>query len=244
MSKGTVYIGTSGWTYDSWEGRFYPDDLKKKDRLAYCGKRFGAVEINGSFYSLPKRESFEQWAEAVPGDFRFSVKASRFLTHMKKLKDPEEPLEKLYGAAEGMGEKLAVVLYQLPPKWGCNVDRLKGLLEAAPDEPRIAVEFRDESWHGEEVWETLRERGAAFCIYDLKGERSPREVTADFVYIRLHGPRKKAYTGSYSGQALRAWADFIEEQRDGGRDVYCFFDNDEMAKAPEDAQRLQEMVGD
>jgi len=241
MTKGRIRIGTSGWSYDHWLGTFYPEGTRQRDLLAVYAERFESVEINRTFYKLPAAGTMTAWRAQTPAAFLFAAKASRFLTHRKKLKDPEEPVARLLGCVEALGDKLGPVLFQLPPRWRVNPDRLEGLLEVLPARHRYAFEFRDPSWHEPKILELLSKRRAAFCIFDLAGERSPIEVTADFVYIRLHGPGA-AYQGSYDGRTLSGWARRIRDWSEAGKDVYCYFDNDEKAYAPHDALRLKEMV--
>jgi uncharacterized protein YecE (DUF72 family) len=241
MTKGRIRIGTSGWNYGHWLGTFYPKGTRQRDLLAVYAERFETVEINRTFYSLPDKNAVATWRDQSPADFLFAAKASRYLTHMKKLKDPEEPLARLLGCVEALGEKLGPLLFQLPPRWRANPDRLERLLEVLPDRHRYAFEFRDPSWHDDVILELLTRRGAAFCIFDLAGERSPIEVTAGFVYMRLHGPGA-AYQGSYDGRTLFGWARRMLAWSNAGKDVYCYFDNDEKAYAPHDALRLKAMV--
>lgn len=236
-----VHVGTSGWHYDHWRGPFYPDDMKPAAFLDYYAQRFGAAEINNTFYQLPKRETLAQWGDTTPAGFLFACKASRYITHMKKLKDPRQSIRRFFGVVDALGDKLGPVLFQLPPRWHVNVERLEGLLAALPSGLRYGFEFRDETWFTREVYDALARHNAAFCLYDLAGRRSPVEVTADFVYVRLHGP-DGAYRGSYDGRTLSGWARRFARWRDDGRDVYCFFDNDENGYAALNAQRLQEMV--
>jgi uncharacterized protein YecE (DUF72 family) len=236
---GQVRVGTSGWQYDSWIDPFYrgnPPSLKQYQ------ESFDSVEINGTFYGLPDGETVASWSGKVSSDFRFSVKASRYLTHMKKLKDPQEPLERFLTAVEPLGKKLGPILFQLPPKWRRNARRLEGFLSTLPPQHRYAFEFRDPDWYHPETYELLKEANAGFCIYHLAGHQSPKEVTADFVYLRLHGSQE-AYRGSYSQQDLAAWAGAISSWNRSGKDVYVYFDNDQEAAAPGDAQRLREMIG-
>ncbi|MFP4159253.1 MAG: DUF72 domain-containing protein [Desulfobacterales bacterium] len=237
-----IYIGTSGWNYKHWKGPFYPEDLAARDWFAYYAERFHTVEINNSFYKLPEKKTFEQWADSAPEGFLFSVKASRYITHTKKLKDPQEPVGRFMENARGLGEKLGPVLFQLPPRWKCNPKRLDGFLEALPEDCRCAVEFRDESWWDPRIYEVLRAKNAAFCIFELEGRQSPMEVTADFVYIRLHGP-EEAYQGLYDDDVLSEWASAILQRAGEGIDVYCYFDNDENGYAARNALRLQQLAG-
>jgi uncharacterized protein YecE (DUF72 family) len=241
MTKGRIRIGTSGWSYHHWLGTFYPKGTRQQDLLAVYAERFESVEINRTFYKLPAAETVAAWRAKAPAGFVFAAKASRYLTHRKKLKDPEEPVARLLGCVEALGEKLGPVLFQLPPRWRVNPERLGRLLEELPDKHRYAFEFRDPSWHEPKTLELLSKRGAAFCIFDLAGKRSPIAVTADFVYIRLHGPGA-AYQGSYDGRTLSGWARRIKRWSEAGKDVYCYFDNDEKAYAPHDALRLKAMV--
>jgi uncharacterized protein YecE (DUF72 family) len=241
MTKGRIRIGTSGWNYHHWLGAFYPKGTRQQHLLAAYADRFDSVEINRTFYKLPAAKAVAAWREQSPADFLFAAKASRYLTHMKKLKDPEEPVARLLGCVEALGEKLGPLLFQLPPRWRANPDRLERFLEQLPGGHRYAFELRDPTWHADRVLELLSNRDAAFCIFDLAGERSPIEVTAGFIYIRLHGPGA-AYQGSYDGRTLSGWARRILGWSEAGKDVYCYFDNDEKAYAPHDALRLKEMV--
>ncbi len=237
-----IHIGTSGWQYDHWSGPFYPESCPKRDYLDFYGGRFSAVEINNSFYKLPEPRTLEAWREAAPSDFRFAVKASRYITHMKKLKDPEESLARLLERVPVLEKKLGPILFQLPPNWRFDPDRLRAFADALPGDFRYAFEFRDPSWFDERAYEMLTERNLAFCIYDLEGKLSPKTVTADFVYIRLHGPEAAAYQGSYDTRTLAGWAGAFSQWVRGGKEVFCFFDNDEAGHAANDALALQEMV--
>ena len=236
-----IRIGTSGWNYPHWKGSFYPDDLPDEQWLAWYAERFDTVEINATFYRLPTTDTLDAWREAVPAGFRFAVKASRYITHMKKLKDPRESTARFFAAIERLGERLGPILFQLPPNWHCNLERLAGFLEALPAGYRYVFEFRDESWWIDEVADLLRQHEAAFCLFDLAGAAPPRRVTSDLVYLRLHGP-DGAYRGRYSDASLRAWADAIRSWRDEGRAVHCYFDNDTDAQAPADARRLVDLL--
>jgi uncharacterized protein YecE (DUF72 family) len=237
-ATGNTYIGTSGWSYPHWKGPFYPADLPDSKLLDYYCQHFSSVEINNSFYHLPSEHALEQWRDTTPADFLFAAKASRYITHMKKLKDPQQSLATFIERIDILGNKLGPILYQLPPRWHCNPERLSAFLHALDETHRHAFEFRDESWINEDIVQILEQHNAAFCIYELAGYRSPLHVTADFVYIRLHGP-EGAYQGSYDGRTLAAWARRIEKWCDQGIDVYCYFDNDEAGYAVENALDLQ-----
>jgi uncharacterized protein YecE (DUF72 family) len=237
----STYIGTSGWHYDHWVGAFYPQDLPDGAFLEYYADHFGTAEINNSFYRLPEKKTLVRWRDAVPEYFVFSLKASRYLTHMKKLKDPREPLERLFERVSVLGTKLGPILFQLPPRWRLNAERLEGVLKILPENHRYAFEFRDYSWFDGDVYGLLAKHRAAFCVYDLDGRTSPKEITADFAYVRLHGP-DGPYRGRYGAKRLAGWADVFSTWLKEGLDVYCYFDNDEAAYATQDALRLQKMM--
>lgn len=236
-----VRIGTSGWHYDHWIGEVYPDHLDRCELLEYYSDLFGTVEINNSFYSMPSAETLRSWSGTVPNGFVFSMKASRYITHMKKLTDPEEPVGRFLERADVLDYRLGPILFQLPPRWRCNPTRLAEFLQILPEDRRYAMEFRDESWFCGEVYSLLEKHGVAFCIYQLAGQQSPREITADFVYVRLHGPGE-AYRGSYSDRDLQGWAGAVSSWDGGARDVFLYFDNDERGYAARDALRLKEML--
>lgn len=235
-----IHVGTSGWNYRHWAGPFYPEDLEQEQWLRFYAGRFSTVEINNTFYNLPQQSVFRKWREAVPEGFLFSVKASRYITHMKKLKEPQDSVRRFMDRAAGLEEKMGPVLFQLPPRWKVNPRRLESFLQELPEGRRYTFEFRDQSWFHPEIYDLLRAHGAAFCIYHLAGTLSPREVTADFVYVRLHGPGG-AYRGSYDQEALSGWAGAFTAWERRGRDVYCYFDNDQRGYAARDARALQGM---
>jgi uncharacterized protein YecE (DUF72 family) len=242
MAHGAIRIGTSGWNYDHWIGPFYPDGLPKKQWLHFYADRFHSVEVNNSFYQLPTEKTLQAWKEVVPRGFRFAVKCNRYVTHMKKLKDPAESMAKFFDRVDVLGAYLGPVLFQLPPNWRFDAARLEAFLDALPGGHRYVFEFRDPDWWNDRTYELLREAGAAFCQFDLAGEQSPREITADFVYVRLHGPGE-AYEGSYGEQSLRGWVGAFSAWAARGRDVYCYFDNDQNGYAARNAARLHEMLG-
>ncbi|HXV24214.1 MAG TPA: DUF72 domain-containing protein [Alphaproteobacteria bacterium] len=236
-----VRIGTSGWHYQHWRGLFYPPG--EAPSLMRYAERFDTVEINSSFYRLPSPETFEAWRDQTPPGFLFSVKASRFITHMKKLRGSADSFERFFGATSHLGEKLGPILFQLPPRWHCDVERLQQFLSMlAPRRLRCAFEFRDETWFNPLVHDLLTRYNAAFCIYDIAHRRSPLPATADFIYIRLHGPQATAYAGSYGETALVQWAKRINAWRSEERDVFCYFDNDQKAYAADDALRLKAIL--
>jgi len=237
-----VRIGTSGYHYKHWVGTFYPPKTPASRMLAYYVRHFDTLELNNSFYRLPTIAAFESWRDATPKNFVYAVKASRFITHNKKLKDPENALDNILPRAEHLGKKLGPVLFQLPPKWKLNLERLEGLLEVLPRDHRYAFEFRELSWMTPEVNRLLERYNAAFCIYELAGYHSPFDVTADFAYVRLHGPGAGKYQGSYSHAQLRAWAKRIQEWAKTLKAVYVYFDNDQAGYAAQNALELKQVV--
>jgi len=238
-----IHIGTSGWHYPHWRGNVYPRGLTKDDWLGYYAGQFDCVEVNNSFYRLPSVQTLQDWAAQTPEGFVFALKAPQGITHRHKLKNCQEPLAQFLDRAAILGPRCGPLLFQLPPRWHCNVQRLGRFLAALPEGRRCAFEFRDHSWHDEAVYALLREHNAAFCLYHLDGFLSPVEITADFVYLRLHGPGGP-YQGSYHGRTLRRWAGDIRTWRRRGLDVYCFFDNDEAGYAARNARRLCQLVAE
>ncbi|MFQ5927733.1 MAG: DUF72 domain-containing protein, partial [Terriglobia bacterium] len=190
-----IQVGTSGWHYAHWRGPFYPEKMGSREMLPFYCQRLATVEVNNSFYHLPAKKIFRLWRQQTPREFLFAVKASRYITHMKKLKDPREPLKKFLSHAEELGGKLGPILFQLPPRWGRDAARLKDFLQALPKKHRTTFEFRDPSWFHRETYALLEQHNAAFCVFDLAGQKSPRRLTANFAYLRLHGPSPQHYAG-------------------------------------------------
>lgn len=242
MNKGNLHIGTSGWSYQDWIGAFYPDGTAKKDLLQAYTQEFDTVEVNNSFYHLPAVKTIENWRDHTPQNFLFAVKANRYITHMKKLKSPRQSLEKQEKHFHYFRGKQGPVLFQLPPNWNVNTERLEAFLSTLP-EGRHVFEFRDESWLCDDVFKLLKDSNSALCIYDMKGEQSVEKVTADFVYLRLHGPNQQAYTGSYPKQTLKKYARKINDWRADELDVFVYFDNDKKSCAPFDARELKDLCG-
>jgi uncharacterized protein YecE (DUF72 family) len=237
-----VHIGTSGWNYKHWVGPFYPSDLPQKQWLAYYADHFNTVEVNNTFYQLPQLSTFTTWRQTVPPKFTFAVKASRFITHMKKLTAPKTSTEKFFNRTVKLEDKLGPILFQLPPGWQLNRDRLAEFLDAVPPDGRYVFEFRNESWLQSEVYDLLRKHNIAFCINDFRGKASPREITADFAYVRMHGPGEVAYAGSYPLAALKKWAKQINDWRENLKAVYVYFNNDFEGHAVRNALKLRELV--
>jgi len=236
----TVHIGTSGWHYKHWRGPFYPEKLASSKMLEFYAQHFDTVELNNTFYRLPSERGVEQWREGSPKGFCFAAKGSRYLTHMKKFKDPEQGIARFFERIEPLGRKLGPLVFQTPPWWEANAERLDGFLAALPPRRRYAFELRNPTWHTPEIYRILRRHNAAFCIFEIAGFRSPLEITANFTYVRLHGPGG-AYQGSYPPSTLEQWAGRIRDWRDL-RAVYLYFDNDQAAYAVENALALKRLV--
>ncbi len=241
IPPGRVRVGTSGWSYPHWKGPFYPPELASGEELAFIARHFASVEINATFYRLPTAAAVTRWRAAVPEDFIFAVKASRYITHVKKLKEPERTLPPFLEVVSGLGEKLGPFLFQLPPRWRFDSGRLAAFLAALPKGQRAAFEFRDESWFGAGCLSLLAASGAALCFSEIAGQRAPEEPTADFAYYRLHGPGE-AYEGSYDEAALQTLAGKCLGFAARGLDVYCYFDNDQAGFAAKNAARLRELT--
>ena len=250
--RSRILIGCSGWMYRSWKGPFYPKDLATSAWLPFYAKHFATVELNNSFYRLPERKTFEAWAEMTPRRFVFAVKASRYLTHLKRLTDPAEPLKRLLERASGLGPHLGPILYQLPASLRYDADRLDVFLAAlgrlgrrlgtrqtgTRTVPlRHVIEFRDPSWYRPDVMDVLERAGVAICLHDKLQGPFLGEPAGEFAYIRFHGTSGH-YAGSYSDAELRGWATRMTEWSRQGRDVYAYFNNDPAAAAPKNAETL------
>jgi len=240
-ATGTITIGTSGWSYKHWKGNFYPAEIKDNQEFDYYQNYFDSVEINSSFYHLPKAETFAGWRKKTAKNFIFSVKASRYITHMKKLKNDEGGVEHFLEQASRLKEKLGPILFQLPPGWNFNEERLENFLKQLPKKYRYTFELRNHSWFNEKTYQLLSRYNCALCIYDLEHFLSPVEVTADFIYIRFHGPESK-YAGNYTKRFLNSWAKKILAWKKAGLDVYVYFDNDQSGYAAYNAQTLIDLT--
>lgn len=208
----------------------------------FYARHFDTVEINNSFYRLPAANTFDSWRESSPRAFCFAVKASRFITHMKKLKDPESSSAKFFLVAERLREKLGPILFQLPPRWKVNVERLSEFLDTLPKGHKYVVEFRDTSWLVTPVFDLLRKHNVALCIHDFEEMKIPNEITADFSYVRFHGPTSAKYAGSYSEAQLRKWAERIDAWRSRLTAVYVYFNNDPGGEAVKNALTLKRIL--
>jgi uncharacterized protein YecE (DUF72 family) len=234
-------IGCSGWQYRHWRGDFYPAELPTTRWFAHYGLTFDTVEINNSFYRLPPAETFAKWREQAPAHFLYAVKASRFLTHMKKLKDPEDPLARFFDNATQLGPRLGPILYQLPPNLPVNLERFETFLRALPRGHRHAIEFRDTSWYDDRVYALLERHRVALCLHDMQGSATERIVVGPFIYVRFHHGTKK-YGGRYSDERLDDWGAWLADRAEKGMEVFAYFNNDTGGHAPRDAVRLRERI--
>ena len=237
MVKGNIQIGTSGWHYDHWRGNFYPESLSKREWLSYYSQRFPCVELNNSFYRLPGTGTIKGWYKQTPASFTFAVKASRLITHLKKLHECKDAFNRFHGVIKTFNTKLGPVLFQLPPHWSVNVDRLEVFLDILPAGQRSVFEFRDPSWHCNSVYQLLKQHNMALCLTDFSGVEIADPVTADFIYMRLHGPAGD-YRGGYSGSKLKTLARKLRDWQLLGKDIYVFFNNDEAGYAVANAAEL------
>jgi uncharacterized protein YecE (DUF72 family) len=232
------YIGTSGWHYEHWRGLFYPEKLAKARWLEFYAGHFTTVELNNTFYRLPSENAFDTWRDATPADFTFAVKVSRFITHIKRLKDVGEPVERFIARAGILGNKLGPLLYQLPPNMHRNDGRLASFLSALPPAKRHVIEFRHESWLDEKVFDILRRYNVGFCVFDMPDVTCPIVATADFAYIRFHGSTG-LYFSCYSDEELMSWAKRLKNLAQNLKAVYIYFNNDAEAYAVSNAGTLR-----
>ena len=236
-----VYVGTSGWHYKHWLGDFYPPRFPSERMFPWYARQFRTVELNNSFYRLPEQRTFAQWKKLAPAGFVFAVKASRFITHIKRLNQVEDAVDLFFSRAKPLGHSLGPVLFQLPPHWKANLERLAQFLSILPKRYRYAMEFRDESWSTEEVFALLREHNVALCIHDWREMDWPIERTADFTYLRFHGSGQP-YGGNYSDDVLRKWARLVQSWRLGLESAFIYFNNDIGGHAVRNALSLASMI--
>jgi uncharacterized protein YecE (DUF72 family) len=240
-----LFVGTSGYNYKDWKGKFYPENLSQKQWLAYYAERFETVEINATFYGSFKRMTFENWASQTPENFAFTLKGTRFLTHIKRLKDPKEPIERFFTEAEGLGKKFNCCLWQFPKNFKLKAEefgRVENFLKLLPKDIKQVFEFRDDSWFNEEVFVLLNNYHAGFVMNDSSVYPEIEKVTDSIVYIRFHGPGA-LYASSYSDKQLKEWAERIRGYLKKF-DVYCYFNNDYGARAIADAEKLKSFVSE
>lgn len=240
MNIGKLYIGTSGWCYNNWVGNFYPRDLNKNKWLKYYSKYFNTVEINSSFYHLTRKETFNNWALQTPDNFVFVVKASRYINHIKKLVDCSEPFKKLLDSALGLGNKLGLFLFQLPPNLKKNIIKLEDFFKIILKNYRYVFEFRNESWFCDEVYNLLNEFGAGIAISSSPSFPYHEIITGNLCYIRMHGS-EQLYSSSYSEKELQKLSALIGKNLKKNINTYVYFNNDAFGYAIENARKLVEL---
>jgi uncharacterized protein YecE (DUF72 family) len=237
-----IYIGTSGFSYPHWEkGVFYPEGLAKAKQLEYYSQHFQTVELNNPFYHLPSAKTFQGWYRRTPADFIFAVKASRYITHVKKLKEAKEPWQRFINNTKELKEKLGPILFQLPPNWQADPERLEKFLKILSKKYQYSFEFRHPSWFDQEIYHLLREYHIALCLADSTHWPYQEEITADFVYLRLHGSRS-LYSSKYTDKELKSWAAKIKKWQKLGKDIFVYFNNDAYGYAVKNALTLNEYL--
>lgn len=235
----SVRIGTSGWMYPHWRGRFYPPNLRSADQLAFYGAEFGTVELNNSFYRQPDRHRFEAWAATVPEGFVFAVKGSRYVTHIKRLAVEQESVDRVVDSAQGLDDRLGPILFQLQSNFHVDVPRLDAFLARLPADVRFTLEFRHDSWFAAPVFKLLERRRVALCVADSPNLPQSLQITSDFTYVRFHhGP----HGIGYGARTLERWADRIDNWRRQDLDVYAYFNNDADAWAIRNARGLKSLL--
>jgi uncharacterized protein YecE (DUF72 family) len=235
-----IRVGTSGWHYDHWRGRFYPENVPKSRWFEHYAKNFDTVEINNTFYQLPKQKTFENWYKQAPDNFLYTVKANRYITHIKRLKDAEA-LDRFLQTVRIFREKLGPILYQLPPSMHQDLERLRAFLRLLPKKETAVFEFRHKSWFDRNTYELLNKFGAGFCVHDMPGNPSPRVVTGKIIYLRFHGTTGR-YQGNYPDSELKKWSRWVKENRRAVHTVFAYFNNDYNAYAVSNAKQMREKL--
>ncbi|MBI4744766.1 MAG: DUF72 domain-containing protein [Actinobacteria bacterium] len=239
--KSNLLIGTSGFSYNHWKNIFYPEDVKNHDWLIFYAKHFDTVEINSSFYHLPSKEIFTRWRKITPPNFIFSVKGSRFITHIKKLNEIEEPVENFLKNVSELKEKLGPILFQFPPNWEINLNRFENFLKILPDQFKYAFEFRNKSWFNNSIYSLLKRKKSALCISSSPSFPSEKIITSTFTFIRMHGG-SEPYGSCYSTKELKMWAEEIREFLAQKIDVFVYFNNDAYGYAIKNALELSSLL--
>lgn len=237
----TFWIGTSGWVYRDWRGRFYPETLPQRAWFGFYAQHFATVELNAPFYHLPSATTIDRWRTQAPPGFRYAVKVSRLITHLRRLHDAAEPLATFLERVRPLGPTLGPLLFQLPPSLRRDDDLLGSFLDLLPRDLVAAFEFRHASWFDGAVYALLRQRGVAFCVHDWRGMDCPNVVTAAVAYYRFHGPTG-GYYGRYGEDGLRPWAERIGTAAREVRDLYAYFNNDVGGAALDDATTLRHLL--
>lgn len=235
------YIGCSGFNYDDWKGEFYPEDVPKKEWLEYYAEKFDTVEINATFYHMPKEKTLDNWYDRTPGNFRFTLKGSRFVTHQKKLNDPQEAVKRFYNLAARLKGKLGCILWQLPGNLHKDIEKLNNFCKALSRDLRNVIEFRHNSWFNEEVYDIMKENDVSFCVISAPGNLKEDVVkTNQLVYMRFHG-KKQWYKYLYSENELKEWAKKLRELN--AQQIYAYFNNDYEVNAPKNADQFTKLLG-
>jgi uncharacterized protein YecE (DUF72 family) len=235
------YVGCSGWHYEHWCGLYYPDELSKSKWLPFYARQFNTVELNNSFYHLPSEKAFTTWRESTPENFVFAVKVSRFITHIKRLRNLGSAVENFLSRADFLGEKLGPLLYQLPPSMKRNDELLQNFVSSLPPKYQHAIEFRHESWIDDAVFDILRRHNVGLCVFDMPGFSCPLVATSDFAYVRFHDS-EGLYASCYSGEELSQWAQRIARLGQNVKVSYIYFNNDAEAFAVENAITLRNFL--
>ncbi len=244
MDRGSceIRIGTSGWHYKHWIGPFYPPGLRKEQWLEYYAQHFDTVELNNTFYHLPRAQTMVNWHDRVPAHFLFAVKASRYITHVKKLNEPQESLQRFLELVDLLKRRLGPILYQLPPSLHKNLERLDAFIACLPKRNHAVFEFRHKSWYEQDTFDLLHKRGVALCVHDLGDSASPRLVTGQMAYVRFHGTDGR-YAGNYPDSVLQDWAGWLKGQAPHVRAVHAYFNNDISGHAISNARTLKQIMG-
>jgi len=238
----TIRIGTSGWHYKHWIGRFYPEKMRTEDWLGFYSQHFDTVEINNTFYHMPREQTMVNWHDKVPPNFLFAVKASRYITHIKKLHNTAEEVGRFFALTDLLQDRLGPILYQLPPNLHKNLQRLDEFIESLPRRDNAVFEFRDKSWYDQETFDLMHRRGVALCVHDMGDKAPPRLVTGRMAYVRFHGTDGR-YAGNYPDHMLHDWATWLRSQIPNVRAIYAYFNNDISGHALNNARTLKQMMG-
>ncbi|HBG26226.1 MAG: hypothetical protein A2Y10_08865 [Planctomycetes bacterium GWF2_41_51] len=236
-----IRIGTSGWYYNHWHGRFYPEDLPKSKWFKYYTENFDTVELNNSYYRFPTDSAVKKWYDSCPDNFIYAVKANRYITHLKKLRNVERQTNDFLNTISALKEKLGPILFQLPPSFKKDLEVLKDFLPLLKKQKQCVFEFRNNSWYDDDCFSLLDDFGAAFCVYDMGESQTPRVITGNMIYIRFHGTSGK-YSGSYPDKMLKEWAAWIEKNKKE-KSCYVYFNNDLNAYAVNNAKSLIKIMG-
>ena len=234
-------IGTSGWHYDHWRGRLYPQKLPKSRWFEHYAEHFDTVEVNNTFYRLPRESTVEKWRQQAPEGFVYVVKANRYITHVKKLRNAAEEVQRFFDVIDLFQDTLGPVLYQLPPSLRKDLDLLAEFIRLLPKDKSAVFEFRHNSWYDRETFDLLEKNRVAFCVHDMAGQESPRVVTGDIAYVRFHGTTGR-YAGNYTDAMLAEWAAWLKDQAGKVRAVYAYFNNDIEGHAVNNAKTLRRQM--